>query len=129
MSASLVCLRQVKRGRLSVPEHQDVAAVHDRGLTSGQIAVRLNRHQGTISNELVRIGARPPQQCRTKTYRRGSSIVKPFSPEEDIWIEALRVQGYTWAKIGELCRKRYGHARTPATIGTRLRQLAARNAA
>lgn len=125
MSASIILLRQIKRGRLSEGERDQIADLVDRGMGVKNIALRLNRHPSTINNELVRIGEGAPKHYRTTSYKRGGSIVRPFSPDEDAWIVALRVQGYTWAKIGELCGKRYGHTRRPATIGTRLRQLAA----
>lgn len=118
-------LENITRGRLSPEEKRQIETLAERGLAPGQIAFRMNRHPGTINFAMTCMGLRSPVE-RSFRFRRNGSEVVSFSKEEDAFIVALRVQRYTTAKIAELVEKRYGHKRSPATIGIRLKMLANR---
>jgi hypothetical protein len=113
----------IKRGRLTPDEFEKIDALAGRGLTPGQIALRLNRHPGTVNYAMHRLGHRKLTR-RSTTYTRNGVVVKPFSAEEDAFIQALRVQDFSTAKIADLVGKRFGHPRTPHTINIRLIMLA-----
>ena len=114
----------VKKGRLSGDEEEMISALAELGRSAGQIAVRLNRHAGTINFAMHRMGLKAPVARSFDYTRANGSAVKSFSPEEDAFIEALRIQHFTYEKIAEVSAKRFGHQRTPATIGIRLKMLA-----
>lgn len=115
----------IKRGRLSRQEKDTIEKLFDDGVTTGQIAQRLNRHPSTVGFAVTLLGLRPPAQ-RVFAYKRNGRDVRSFGPDEDAFILALRTQGFTWTKIAEITGRRTGHARSAATIGTRLRMLANR---
>jgi hypothetical protein len=50
---------------------------------------------------------------------------KPFSPEEDRWLEHLVAEGKTPTEIGAVLR-RHGSTRSLASVQGRLRRLATR---
>lgn len=119
-------LASIKRGRLSEIEETAIAAFAEKGWTAGRIARRLDRHPGTINFALHRLGLKAPV-ARAVSYTRASgSAVRSFAPDEDAFIEALRIQGFTLQRIAEIAAKRTGHQRTAATIGIRLKMLANR---
>ena len=115
----------IRRGKLSSDEECEIITLAERRLTPGQIARRINRHPGTVNFAMHRLGARTLAE-REFEYERNGVTVHSFSREEDAWITALRIQGYSITKIAELGTKRFGHPRTPATISMRLTMLANR---
>lgn len=117
-----------KTGRMVPEERAAIEQMAERGLSAPQIAQRLNRHSGTINFAMHALGLKAPQE-RTFDYVRNGVRVVSFSREEDAFIEALRVQAFTTTKIGELCAKRFGHPRSAATVGTRLKMIANRELA
>jgi hypothetical protein len=112
------------RGRLSPTERSEIGRLADRGLKPGQIALRLQRHPATVNFHMVTHGLRTMQSGRRGVYERNGITVAGFTRDEDVFIEALRVQGYTYEKIAEVAAKRFGHKRSAATIGVRLKMLA-----
>ena len=118
--------RTCVRGRLSGAERERIAELAERGLTPGQIALRLNRLPATVNFHMVTNGLRAPVD-RARAYVRGASAVRSFSADEDAFITALRCQSYKYHEILAVCAKRFGHSRTPAAIGIRLRMLASRD--
>jgi len=116
-----------KRGRLTDEELEQIDTMATRGAGPGQIALRLNRHPGTVNYAMHRLGHRPLVR-RSVTYVRKGVVVKSFSAEEDAYIVALRVQGFTNTKIADLVTRRFGHPRSPHTINIRLIMLASAEA-
>lgn len=112
----------IKRGRLSADEEKQIELLAERGSSSGQIALRLNRHPATINFAMHRMGLREPV-TRSFAYSRGGRAVKNFSADEDAFIEALRCQRFTYQKIARIAAIRFGHRRSAATIGVRLKML------
>lgn len=114
---------EIVRGRMTEAEMREVEEMAERGLGSGQIARRLNRHQATIGWAMHRLGLKTTMRREFAYYRNGV-LVKSFSPEEDRLIEELRVAGKTTVEIAEELTKRFGHPRSPHTICMRLTLLA-----
>jgi DNA-binding CsgD family transcriptional regulator len=112
------------RGRLTSEEREQINTLVDEGLKSRRIASRLNRHPSTVNFYLATNGLRKLAfQRRPVFYIRAGRKVYPFTTDEDAYIQALRVQDYTWQQIAIFSAKRFGHRRSAATIGTRLRML------
>ena len=111
-------------GRLSSAERDTIASLADRGLSAGQIALRMNRHPGTINFAMHALGLKQGPAPADFDYVRAGRRVKSFSREEGAFIQALRVQGYTTTFIAEMVGKRFGHIRSAATINIRLKMLA-----
>jgi transposase len=121
---TVVALRQLKRGPLSISETDLLSALVDRGMTCGAIALRMNRHRSTIIHAIARLGLRAPRQRAFDYVRNGSRVVS-FGAEEDVFIRVLRMQGYGLSTISRVVEKRYGHKRSANAISIRLAQLAA----
>ncbi len=113
---------------ISEADQQKIVDLAERRLNSGQVAQRLGLRRSRVHNFMATHGLHAARQRAVACMRNGKPL-RSFSPEEDVWIEALRVQGYTCEKIGALCGKRFGHPRTAATISIRLRMLASRDVA
>lgn len=109
----------ILRGRLSEAELEQIEALAERRLSPGIIAMRLNRHPATVGYAMHRMGLRTLAK-REFSYVRNGVAVKSFSAEEDAFVTALRVQGFTTTKIAGLVTKRFGHRRSPHTINVRL---------
>jgi hypothetical protein len=59
-------------------------------------------------------------------YRRGGTLVRPFTAEEDALMEAMRVAGAGTTAIARALAARSGHPRSAATVNMRLKALARR---
>lgn len=116
----------MKAGRMTAAEDDQVAELAERGWTAGRIALKLDRHKGTINFAMTRLGLKAPADRQFK-YVRNGRLVRSFSADEDAFILALRAQDYPTTRIAVLVTKRTGHARTAATIGIRLKMLANRD--
>lgn len=112
-----------KSGKLSADEIAQLEKHAARGLSPSQIAFRMSRHPGTINDALTTRGLRA-LKAKTFAYCRKGVQVRSFSPDEDALAEALRCQDYSFTTIAAILAKRFGHRRSPATVATRLRQLA-----
>jgi hypothetical protein len=113
-----------KRGRLTSDERDRLQALADRGLTSGQIARRLNRHPATVNFAMHALGLKNGPAEYRGDYVRNGRLVKAFTEDEDGFIQSLRLDGLSTPKIAERVRERFGHTRTAPTIGIRLKMLA-----
>lgn len=113
----------MKTGRLTTQERAEVERLAARNFSTGRIAQRLDRHAGTINFVMHTLGLKGPVE-REFDYMRNGKRVKSFSKDEDAFLKALRVEGFTTIKIAELTTKRFGHPRTPACVNIRLRMLA-----
>ena len=118
----------VRPGGLAPEDHERIFALAERGWKSTRIAREIEKHPSTVQWFMYRHGLKAPLYRRDplKPVTRGGRIVKPFPPEEDAFITALRVQGFGPRKIAELATKRFGHPRNHHTIACRLVMLAAR---
>lgn len=125
MTASVIPIREVRRGRLSACDVDRAIQMFESGMSVGVIALRLNRHRSTINGIVSRHSLRPPVRQQIE-FVRGGVVVSPFDREEDAFISALRTQGYSLSFIATMCGKRYGRKRSTSSISTRLMMLAAR---
>jgi len=118
---------ELRRGRLSADEIASIERLAERGLKSGQIAQRLNRHPSTIGFAMATRGLRiaKPGTNDLVEIKRGASVVRRFTRDEDVFIEALRVQGFTFQQIAEIAGRRFGYRRSAATMGIRLKMIGA----
>ena len=114
------------RGSLASEEVEKIAALGERGLNAGQIAMRLGgRSASTVYWRLLRLGlACPKRRAARRSYLRNGVLVTPFSDEEDSFIRELRIAGVKTPKIAERCMKKFGHRRTAHSIEVRLVMLA-----
>lgn len=113
-------------GGLSEECQARIFELAERGWAASRIARDLRKHPSTVQWFMYRSGLKAPEYRKTEPYYRGGRLVVPFSPEEDAFIVALRVQDYSPRKIAELASKRFGHDRNNHTVRCRLVMLAAR---
>lgn len=111
-------------GRLTDAERDQIVHMAELGMRATQIARVLQRHPGTINFAMHALGVARLTLRRCKPYNRNGREVHSFSADEDAWITALRIQGYSTPKIATLATLRWGHPRNAATIGIRLKMLA-----
>jgi hypothetical protein len=116
----------VLRGRLSPAERARIEALADLGLTTRQIADRMNRMTPTINFAMHSMGLKSPKTRPVVDYMRGGSRVVCFTPDEDAMIEQMRVDGAFCSTIAAACLTQFGRKRLPGTINTRLKMLANR---
>lgn len=64
-----------------------------------------------------------------RSYQRGETPVRAFSPDEDALITELRIAGMGTTEIAKFCDAALGSKRSPATINMRLKALAAKEEA
>ncbi len=113
-----------KRGRLTTAEENVVISLAERGLTSGQIARKLDRHPGTINWAMHRLGVAETKFPKRSPYMRAGKMVVPFSRDEDAFIQACRIAGHPMSTIATAAGNRFGHTRGVHTIRCRLIMLA-----
>lgn len=118
---------QVLPGGLSDADHAEIYRLADKGWSANRIAVKISKHPATVQWFMYCAGLSAPQYRNTKPYYRNGRLVTPFTPDEDAFIEALRIQDYHLDKIAEVASKRFGGQRTSHTIRCRLIMLAARH--
>ncbi len=114
----------MKRGRLTTDERDRVVELAERGLSAGQIALRMDRHKATINFAMHCLGLKNGPARRHWDYVRNGRLVKAFTEVEDDFIQQLRLAGLSTPKIAEQVRAHFGHERSPPTIGIRLKMLA-----
>jgi|SRR5579859_4152091 len=116
-------------GKLTDADRTQIEVLAEKGLSSGQIAQRLRRHQSTVQWFMYRNGLvapKPLPEGRRLTYTRNGRTVTRYSQEEDAFIQALRLQGFNIPKIAELSSKRFNIDRKHHSVRCRLIMLAAR---
>jgi hypothetical protein len=120
---------EVLPGGLSDADHASIQQLAEKGWKSSRIAQRLKKNSGTVYWYMLRNGLVEREATRVQTpaqpYKRGGHWVYPYSAEEDAFIEALRVQDYSFKKIAEIATKRFGKPRNHHSIFVRLTILAA----
>lgn len=116
-----------KRGRLSAEETRQVEELGELGLNAGQIAQRMGgRSVSTIYWRLLQLGlATPKLKGARQPYRRNGRLVRPFTPEEDSFIEAERAAGKSVREIAKASSARFGEPRSAHSVRIRLLMLAA----
>jgi hypothetical protein len=98
----------------------------ERGRSCARIARVLGGTQSAWEWRFLSAGAFSPRQVgrqapsRLKPYRRGDTIVRPFTIAEDAKIEAARMGGMTLAAIG----RQQNPPRSAVTVQARLLTLA-----
>lgn len=119
------------RGRLTDADRELITALADQGMKAPAIAKAIKRHPATINWFMYSSGLQAPKHNpnRPASYMRGGRCVRAFSPDEDVFIEALRVQDYSPREIAEYANKRFSTGRTHHTVRCRLVMLAARESA
>ena len=116
------------RGRLTDADRARIQDLAGEGLKAYRIAREIKRHPATVQWYMYTSGLMAPTHNpnRPTSYVRNGKAVHLFTAEEDAFIEALRIQAYTFDQIAALAGKRFGFARTAHTMQCRLIMLAAR---
>jgi hypothetical protein len=117
----------VRPGGLSNADHKMIRELADRGWNSNRIAQRIEKHPATVAWFMYSRGLkeRTRQPTPRKPYTRADGVlVSPFTPDEDAFIEALRVQQYKFVEIARLANARFGTKRPHNSIQMRLVMLA-----
>lgn len=118
----------VEPGGLSEADKERIHDLSGDGWKAGRIARELRKHPSTVQWFMYRQGLAAPTYGRP-TYKRGDRVVRPFSPEEDAAIEAMRIDGQPPTAIARQVSQRFGTARSSHTVACRLVMLAAREVA
>lgn len=93
-----------------------------------RIAAAIGRHPSTVQWYMYCKGLRAPKRLDTPiTYLRNGVRVHRFTDEEDVFIEALRIQGFSPFEIACSASARFGTERKHHSIRCRLKMLAARD--
>jgi hypothetical protein len=116
-------------GGLSDEHRATIERLAERGWKANRIARDLQKHPATVQWYMYRAGLAAPQYGNQKPYMRGDRLVVPFSPEEDAFIEQLRVEGVPTRQIAVRTKQKFGNDRSFHTIECRLVMLAARECA
>lgn len=108
-------------------DHRRIEELAEKKFSVTRIAQLIDRHPSTVQWYMYSNGLRAPKKLeQPMTYMRGSIRVHRFTDEEDVFIEALRIQGFTPAEIASAASNRFGTARKHHSIRCRLKMLAAR---
>jgi IS30 family transposase len=102
----------------------------EKRFSVGRIAQLIGHHKSTVNWYMYCNGLRSPKKLeRPITYVRCGVRVHRFTDEEDVFIEALRLQGFTPEQIAGHASMRFGTERKHHSIRCRLKMLAARELA
>lgn len=116
-------------GKLTSRDHAEIERLAGEGWKAGKIARHLGRHPATVQWYMYTQGLQAPRPAAEKprSYMRGGRVVRHFSADEDVFMEALRVQDFSFREIAEYVNKRFGTERSAHTIKCRLIMLSARD--
>ncbi len=89
----------MKRGRLSPQEIGRLEELAEKRYSRGRIAQIMDRHPSTIEHAMVRYVLHSPREMRQKPYFRNGIEVRPFTADEDFYLETLRIAGHTKTAI------------------------------
>jgi len=116
---------QVGRGPLTAEDHDRIEQLAGEGVNANAIARTIGKHPSTVQWFMYSTGLQAPKPRKTPMrYMRGGRVVQRFTEDEDVFIQALRIQDYKPEKIAELASKRFGTQRSHHTIRCRLKMLA-----
>lgn len=115
-------------GRLTDEDHRRIYEMAEQGKKANQIAKLIKRHQSTVSWFMYSQGLQAPayNSNRPTTYIRKGRVVRLFTRDEDVFITALRIQGFNHERIAAITSKRFNTERSAHVIKCRLIMLAAR---
>lgn len=116
------------KGPLTDADRARIDDLAQRGFSQGRIAQLLKKHPSTVQWYMYTAGLKAPGPApeTSKVYVRNGVTVRTFSAEEDAFIQALRIQEYSFQEIAELSSKRFNARRTGHSVRCRLIMLAAR---
>lgn len=117
---------EVLPGGLSEEDHDKIFELASHGLKARAIARKLRKHPSTVAWFMYRTGLKVPRYA-SRAFMRCGRLVKPFTPEEDAFIVARRLEGLGPTAIARMATERFGHPRNMWTIANRLTMLAARD--
>lgn len=117
-------------GRLTDTDHERIHELAEKQFSVGRIAQVLKRHPSTVNWYMYCNGLRAPKKTdKPMTYVRSGIRVHRFTDDEDVFIEALRVQSFSPEQIARLASARFGTERKHHSIRCRLKMLASRELA
>ena len=102
-----------RRAKLTTEEKDQIATLREKGWGLERLAEQFNCTVGSISWCCLMAGVSPPgaekrkRVQHTHPYRRGKSLVRPFTPEEDQLIEQMRAAGETLTAISRATGRRH----------------------
>lgn len=112
---------------LTQPDHRRIDELAAQGHNARRIAQLIGRHPSTVHWYMYCNGLSVPKKQETPiTYVRNGVRVHRFTDEEDVFIQALRLQDYTPEEIAKHAAARFGTERKHHSIRCRLKMLAAR---
>lgn len=118
------------RGRLTDGDRARIQDLAAQGLNAHAIAAAIRRHPATVGWYMYTSGLRAPRpmpENRRRSYQRGGVTIYRFTPEEDAFIEALRIQDFKPEEIAAHCSRRFSIMRSAHSVRCRLVMLAARD--
>lgn len=116
--------------QLTTAEKDAITDLAEKGYGAKRISAIIQRHESAVQWFLYRTGLRAPRYGNSQPHVRSNGRpVKPFSPEEDATIVAMRVEGASIGQIADHVTRAFGHPRSRDTIRNRLTMLAAREEA
>jgi len=115
------------RGRLTDADRARIHELAERGLKAGRIARIIKRHPSTVQWFMYSQGLSAPASVEKPfSYVRNGRTVHRFTSHEDAFIEALRIQDYSYEEIARNASKRFGTERSAHVVKCRLIMLASR---
>ena len=115
---------------LTTAEKDAITDLAEKGYGAKRISTIVQRHESAVQWFLYRTGLRAPGYGNSQPHVRSNGRpVKPFGPEEDAALIAMRVDGVGIAEIARRITEAFGHPRNPDTVRNRLTMLAAREEA
>lgn len=115
---------------MTASDHRRIEELAAKQFSCGRIAKLINHHPSTVKWYMYCNGLSAPAKLeQPKMYVRGGIRVHRFTDEEDVFIEALRVQGFKPEEIALHASARFGTERKHHSIRCRLKMLAARELA
>ena len=116
------------RGRLTDEDRARIEELAAKKLTAGRIGQIIKKHPSTVQWFMYTTGLRAPAPAPQKatSYVRNGITVRRFSADEDVFIQALRVQDYTLEQIAEYASTRFDTHRSAHAVKVRLIMLSAR---
>ena len=120
----------VEAGGLKPEHHERIFALADKGWKAPRIAREIRKHPSTVGWFMYRHGLRPPRSVEVgHEVTRNGQTVRGFSRDEDVLMQALRVQDLSCREIAAIVSRRFGHPRNHHTVACRLVMLAGQETA
>jgi IS30 family transposase len=112
---------------LTEEDRNRIAELAAKGWKCGRIAQVLERKASTVYWFMLKNGMveRNPDRRFRKSYVRNGVVCRPYSAEEDEFIQALRANGRSKREISDELMKQFNIRRSEHSIDVRLVLLAA----